>query len=222
MITIKAIHTMENCPIIAVPKTGAKRQAAYTIALAAYPALADKEVVDIDFPMEADRQRREENHRRAAEQVIRLLERTGKDVAFLTLGDPTIYSTFTYIQDVAKAEGYETELIPGVPSFCAVAARLNEALVIDGEALHVIPGSYDTIDTELKWKGTRVLMKTARSMEKVRKVLRENGLYDQSQMVQKCGMEGERVFKNLDEADDSAVYFSVIVAKDAAGQKEEA
>lgn len=213
LITLKAIRIIKECDVIAAPKTGSKRQVAFHIACQAIPGLDESKVVDIDFPMSAEREKRLEHHQKAANQVLELMEQ-GKNVAFLTLGDPSIYSTFTYVQNRVKEKGYETLLVPGVPSFCAVAARLNQPLVVDGEALHVIPGSYDTLDSELEWKGTRVLMKTARSMEKVRSALKSHGLYDNAKMVQKCGMEGERVFTDLEQADDSAVYFSIIVAKD--------
>ena len=53
----------------------------------------------------------------------------GKKVVFLTLGDPTIYSTFSYLQRIVEADGYETGCVSGIPSFCATAARINEPLV---------------------------------------------------------------------------------------------
>ena len=56
----------------------------------------------------------------ASNQIIEQLEQ-GKDVACLTLGDPTIYSTYIYIHRIVKAHGYATEIINGIPSFCAVS-----------------------------------------------------------------------------------------------------
>ena len=44
----------------------------------------------------------------------------GKDVAFLTLGDPTVYSTYLYLHRKVTARGYEAEIIPGVPSFLSL------------------------------------------------------------------------------------------------------
>ena len=63
-------------------------------------------------------------------------------MAFLTLGDPTVYSTYLYVHKRVEAAGYETEIVSGITSFCAVAARLNMGLVEKAEPLHVIPASY--------------------------------------------------------------------------------
>ena len=46
----------------------------------------------------------------------------GKDVAFLTLGDSSIYATPMYLHRILKEKGYQTKMVPGIPSFCAVAA----------------------------------------------------------------------------------------------------
>lgn len=53
-----------------------------------------------------------------------MLER-GHNVAFLTIGDPAIYSTYCYIHQRVEAHGGKAMMISGIPSFCAVAARLG-------------------------------------------------------------------------------------------------
>ena len=73
-------------------------------------------------------------YERIAEDICALLDQ-GRSVAFITLGDPTVYSTYIYVHRKVLARGYEAELIPGVPSFCAVAARLNTSLC-GGTASH--------------------------------------------------------------------------------------
>lgn len=64
-----------------------------------------------------------------------------ESVVCLTIGDPTIYSTFSYLQEIIKKRGYETQIISGVPSFCAAAAALNEPIVVGEEALHIFPNA---------------------------------------------------------------------------------
>ena len=63
---------------------------------------------------------------------------TGRDVAFITLGDPSIFSTYTYVQKKLKG-AYELETVPGITSFTACAAARNEALVEKNDILSVIP-----------------------------------------------------------------------------------
>lgn len=68
--------------------------------------------------MTHDKVRMAESHRAAAERIERQLD-DGKNVVFLTLGDPTVYSTYFYVHKRVLADGYEAEIVPGVPSFCA-------------------------------------------------------------------------------------------------------
>ncbi len=86
----------------------------------------------------------------AYEQAADLVEeqlKAGKDVACLTLGDPTIYSTYIYLHRIIKARGYETQIISGVPSFCAVSARLGDSLADRSEQLHIVPSAYGVEET---------------------------------------------------------------------------
>lgn len=96
-----------------------------------------KEIRSFAMPMTHDRAARNASHDAAADAICALIDK-GKTVAFLTLGDPTVYSTAWYVHKRVAARGCEAELIPGVPSFCAAAARLGRALCEDGEMLHII------------------------------------------------------------------------------------
>ena len=74
--------------------------------------------------MTKDRAVLEDNHNKAADAVESYLKK-GKNVVFLTLGDPTIYSTYLYVHKRILERGYQAEIVSGITSFCAVAARLN-------------------------------------------------------------------------------------------------
>lgn len=89
------------------------------------------------MPMTKDPEALAASHDRAADQVETYL-RDGKNVVFLTLGDPTVYSTFMYVHKRIKTRGYETQIISGIPSFCAAAACADMALTEAKEELHVI------------------------------------------------------------------------------------
>lgn len=91
----------------------------------AYPELADKQLIALPMPMTKDHKKLEESHDHAAELVCDMLK-SGKQVAFLTLGDPTVYSTYLYVHKRVVQAGCEAEIISGITSFCAVAARLNQ------------------------------------------------------------------------------------------------
>ena len=56
--------------------------------------------------------------------------------------DPTVYSTYLYVHKRVLADGYEAEIVPGVPSFCAAAARLGQSLGEGAEMIHIVPSSH--------------------------------------------------------------------------------
>ena len=136
LLTAKAIRLLRECDAVAAPKSTDGRQTALDIAS---PYIGqDKSILLFDMPMTHDRQARNASHDAAADALCALLDE-GKTVVFLTLGDPTIYSTYWYVHKRVAARGYAAELVPGVPSFCAAAAAMGRALCEDGEMLQIIP-----------------------------------------------------------------------------------
>ena len=85
----------------------------------------------------------------------------GKDAAFLTLGDPTVYATSMYIHQRIAGMGYRTSIVSGVPSFCAAAAKLGVSLGEKQEQIHIIPASYD-VEAAMQLPGTKILMKAGK------------------------------------------------------------
>ncbi|MBN7771903.1 precorrin-2 C(20)-methyltransferase [Clostridium aminobutyricum] len=213
LMTLKAVRLIQECDIIAVPKSGQSINVAYTIAKKAVPDFEQKHIVELDLPMTRDQQKLEQSHEAAAKQVTDWLDE-GKNVAFLTLGDPTIYSTYAYIHKLVKGKGYPTEIVPGIPSFCAVSARLNDSLTEAEEELHVIPASYTGVEEALNLRGTKVLMKSGKSISEIKQLLKKKPDQFTVKMVERCGMEGERVFDSIDQIDENASYFSVIIVRE--------
>lgn len=208
LITVKAVRIIMECDTIAVPlmKNGGKT--AYDIA-AEYTN--GKKIIELKMPMSKNFEELEKNYGAAAD-VIEAELKAGNSVAFLTLGDPTVYSTYMRIDRIMRSRGYETEIIPGITSFCAAAARLNIALCERDEAMTVIPASYD-IEKSLELKGTKILMKSSRGIGGVIEKLREKGLLERSVVVENCGMKNERIVypASGDVPDDG--YFSIVLVK---------
>ena len=149
-------------------------------------------------------------YRNAADQVEEQLK-AGRDVACLTLGDPTVYSTYIYLHRLIRDRGYRTEIISGVPSFCAVSARLGDSLADRSQQLHIIPSAYGVEDA-LKLPGTKVLMKAGSKMAAVKEALERECV--SGGMVENCGMENESIFQGVQEIPDKAGYYSLIVIKE--------
>ena len=209
LMTLKAVRLIRENEIIFVPGKNPKESAAYKIAEAVVPEIATKTLVSVSMPMVRDKDILEESHRKAVQQIESYLD-DGKNIVYLTLGDVSIYCTFTYLQKLLIEDGYAVELVSGIPSFCAAAARLNTPLVEGKEELHIIPGSYRRNET-VPYDGTTVLMKSASHMSDVKEYLREKNTTVFA--VENCGMENEKVYQSLDEIPDDAGYFSLIIAK---------
>ena len=208
--TLKAVRLIRENDVIAVPGKVAKDSVAYKIAAAVVPELADKELVPIYMPMVKDRELIDEEHKKAAKLVESYLDQ-GKNLVYLTLGDSTIYCTFSYIQHYLEADGYPVELVAGIPSFCAAAARLNTPLTEWDEPLHVLPGIHD-LDNDMALKGNYVIMKSASKMAAVKDMIRRSGR--SAVMAENCSMATEKLYHSVDEIPDDAGYFSLIIAKE--------
>lgn len=211
LLTVKAIRLINECDIIAVPGEEKEKSIAYKITKGAIPNLDEKTIVAIPMPMTKDKEVLEKNYHAGAKSIMGYLDEN-KKIGFLTLGDPTVYSTYIYLHKIISHKGYETEIVSGVPSFCAVSARLNDSLVERQEMLHVIPSSYD-IEDGLKMKGTKVLMKAGKKMGKVKAQLKEMDC--KVTMIENCGMEDEKIYRTVDEIKEDASYYSLIIVKES-------
>ena len=158
LLTRKACRVLEACPVIGAAQTARGEQLALSIARRAVD-LTGKEILSLPFSMARDLSVRQAAWRRAAAMVRQVLDR-GQDVAMVVLGDVSIYSTYCYLMELLREEGYETEMIPGVASFSAVAARLGVSLTTMEEPLHILPASQQAQWEGLTLPGTKVLMKS--------------------------------------------------------------
>ena len=210
LMTLKAVRLIRENDVIAVPGQEAKEAVSYQIAAKAVPEIAEKELLSISMPMVTDQEQLRKEHQKGALLIEQYLEQ-GKNVVYLTLGDPTVYCSFSYLQHILEADGYQVVLVSGIPSFCAAAARLNLPLAEWDEPLHIVPAVHKNREP-LHYEGNYVLMKSARHMKDVKELLRQKDL--EVRCVENCGMDTEKIYRNLEEIPDDAGYFSLIIAKE--------
>ena len=207
--TRKAVRVLEDCPVLAVPRTPAGDSLALEIAQAGAD-LTDKEIHFIDFAMSRDEEKRRQAHRRAAEAVRALLDR-GTDVAMPVLGDVSLFASSAYVAQLLEEEGCRCVRVPGVPSFCAAAARLGRSLTEPDQPLHISPGGGPGLGEALDLPGSKVLMKAGRNHQKLREELEARKLLDRAAMVENCGLPEERPFADLTGKPDSNGYFTTVI-----------
>ncbi len=202
LLTLKAIDTIKRSDKIVLPDSGAAENNALKIT---EKYIEDRETVYVPMPMTKDRAVLDESHERAADIIAGFLDE-GLAVSFLTLGDPSIYSTVMYVHRKLTKRGYDTAIIPGITSFCAAAASLNCSLCEREEMLHVIPATFrpEMMD---ELEGTKVLMKSGRAILSIKEKLSGR----RAMMVERASMEDERVYRDLNELREQPAYFSLIV-----------
>lgn len=206
LLTLKAVRVLEQCPVICAPRTKDGRMLALEIARQAVD-LTGKELLPLDFTMARDKQKQHAAHVQAASLIESRLK-TGQDAAMLNLGDVSIYATFTYMREILEARGFSSVMVPGVPSFCAVAARLGESLTAGDEPLHILPANGAGLEEALSLPGTKVLMKSGRQVAKAAALT--NG---RAALVVDCGLPTEAVYRDLAGAPEEPGYFATILVK---------
>ena len=209
LMTLKAVKRIRELKVFAIPHKNKDQCMAYQIARQAVREIEEKECLYLHMPMTKDENVLKESHELAARKVREHLDK-GEDVGFITLGDVSIYSTFTYLWERLLKEGYSTRLESGIPSFCAVAARVGIPLVSGSEELHIIPASYQIKDA-LELSGVKVLMKAGRQMRAVKEELKKCGA--SAIMVENCGMPDERIYGSLEEIPEDAGYYSLVIVR---------
>lgn len=211
LMTLKAVRLIRENEVIALPGPDARETVAYQIAVQAVPELTEKTLLSVDMPMTHDKEEMNRNHEKAAD-IIEAYLKEGRNVVFLTLGDPTIYSTFLYVQKRILNRGYQAELVSGITSFCAAAARTGTSLAEWDEQLHILPAVHK-LNNSLSLPGNYVLMKSGRKMQQVKEILKSSGR--DVVMVENCGMENEHIYRSTEEIPDDAGYYSLIIAKES-------
>lgn len=211
LLTFKAMRVIRRCPVIAAPQTKSGEMLALEIARQAVD-LSRKVIVPLHFTMSRQESERRKAHEAAAETLRGYLD-AGQDVAMLNLGDVSVYATFGYLQAILEEQGYRTAMVAGVPSFCAVAARLNRPLTGGMDTpLTIAPGSIE-LEEILATPGSKVLMKSGRQLPRVLDALEQADLLDKSALVCNCGLPEEQVWDNLTEnrPEENAGYFATIL-----------
>lgn len=189
LLTLKAKQILDNSRIIACPVKEKGEESTALNIIKQVVDLSEKEIVEVIFRMDKDKAKREQCRRKAAELLVGYLSE-GADVAMITLGDVSVYSTYTYVNQIVKSMGYETEIIPGIPSFCSGAAMAEVSLVEGNESLGVISSLKGTQSLEdmLEKFDNLVVMKAGGHMSEIAAILKARKLLDKTVVLSNIGM----------------------------------
>lgn len=221
LLTVKAKETLERCGVVAYPvRRLGEGSTAFDIAKQAVD-MSEKSVEEFLFDMDPDDSVRERCREEAMEKMCRLLD-NGEDIAMVTLGDVGIYSTYMYIDREIASRGYETEVVPGIPSFCHGAALAGIPLMIGNEGLAVVPVAKENsvlLRNALNDFDNVVVMKAFKSMPEIASMMDELGIpRGCATVVSNIGLEGEYIGPM--DTDRTYGYFTTVIIKKKGGKKE--
>ncbi|MEW6713592.1 MAG: precorrin-2 C(20)-methyltransferase [Nitrospirota bacterium] len=222
LLTLKAVRIIKESPVLCVPKG---REEGSSLALSIVEKAVDlkgKEIIESHFPMVKTRTQREEKNglddkwNEIAETILGKL-RKGAYVAFLTLGDPALYSTFFYLYDklLELQPDLDIRIIPGVSSVNASAARAGISLGLGNDRIAVLPANYmNDLKPALESFDTVVLMKVSKVFNEIVEMLSDMNLIENAVCISNAGMDDEKIFRNIREAGEEDLnYFSTLIVK---------
>ncbi len=205
LITLKAVKILSEVDVVIAP--AAKNE---SLALKIAKPHIKCHVKEMDFPMICDTDALKKIWSRNVKTIEKMLS-DGLDTAFITLGDPMIYSTYTYI--LSRLCGYEVQTVPGITSFCAAASRIGKPIAEGDVPFAVMPVSDEkSVARVLKEFDSVVLMKVSRNYDDVVKQLKHNGF--KGALVTRCGQANEKLEFDLDRhLGEKIDYLSLIIAR---------
>lgn len=217
LLTRKAERIIRSAAVICAP-TGAADAASYALSIVAdLVDPARQEVLSQVFPMRKDQEGLEAFWEDAAAQVAERV-RAGKDVAFITIGDPFLYSTFLYLYRIFRKRYPEilVEIVPGISSINAAAAAAGVPLGMAAERIAILPTTYE--DDELRRTfadfDTVILMKVNRVFDRIYALLKELGLERNGVFVRRVGSADEEVVFDLERlVGEKLDYLSLLIVR---------
>ncbi len=233
LLTLKAVRILREVPVLCVPKG---REEGTSLALSIIQGavtLDGKEIVELHFPMQKTRSQEpgarglekqekadtidlETKWQEAVAAILTRLDR-GLDAAFVTIGDPGIYSTFFYLYDrlLERRPALAIEIVPGISSINAAAARAGISLGLGNERMAILPANYlESLPETLEKFDTVVLMKVNKVFDVVKETLARMNLIPHAVYVARAGMKDEKVFKDIRQVhEDDLNYFSLIIVR---------
>ncbi len=215
LLTLRAVNILGSVDVILA---AASPRNTYSTALdIAKPHINAKAQIErLDFPMTHDKETLREAWHKAATRTMEILS-TGKDAAFLTLGDPLIYSTFGYLAQTIKQhnDDIEFEVISGITSFQAAAARTGTVLCEGHENLLILPGinGGDKLSKGLDSSDNTVILKAYKNFTAICEALEGADRMQNALLASYVCQEGESIYPDLTSIEGVPPYLSLIISK---------
>lgn len=212
LLTILAVDVLKSVDIVAIPKSKMdKESVAWDIAKVHCPSQV--RLMELEMPMTPDQDILTKAWEDGARVLLEELKQ-GKSVAFITLGDPSLYSTYSYLLNIMQAELPQECIItvPGITAMAAAAASINLPLATGDEPLLILPSTEDV--SEYLGFPNIVLMKVSRRLPEMLSLLEEKGR--KAVLLTRLGQPEEKIRwepKSSDFKSEKIDYLSLLLVK---------
>ena len=216
LLTLKALRIIQAAPVVCVPQSESSTDS-YALGIVRQYLDKDKqEILRLSFPVD-DPEGAAGVWRSGADTLAHRLYR-GQDVAFVTEGDPMLFSTFSYVLEAITAghPSIPVEIVPGVSSVMAAAASSRVPLATHGQRLAVLPAvsGIDDLSQAIASYDTIVLMKVNRELLQILDNLETLGLASKSVYVRRVTTAAEKVVHDVTKLTQEDIdYFSLLIVK---------
>lgn len=215
LLTLKAKRIMNSVDVLLCPvkKMGAS---SYALEIVSPNLDEDVHVFELLYPMHYDKDALNTQWIENGLIISNLLK-SGKSCAFITLGDPTVYSTFMYTLPYIDEAYFDLEVVPGITSFCAVAAVAKQPLMLWEEGLTIIPvrkNDREALMASIQAHENIVLMKPTSDTSAIISILKALKLEDKFMLISKVGREDTLVITDIEALEKGKLpYLSTMIIK---------
>ncbi|UOE53409.1 precorrin-2 C(20)-methyltransferase [Bacillus sp. CMF12] len=216
LITVKAFRKLQESPVIAYPKKlrGSKSYAHRIVDMYINPE--EKEMLGLVFPMTKDKDTLRAEWTKSAEAIYGFLSK-GKDVAFVTEGDPMLFSTFIHLMKLMQTMHPDVpiETVAGISSFNGSVNRLGIALADGDDHVAMIPATENMEEMRrvIESHDAIVFIKVAKVLNDMLNLLEEMNLLEKTHVVTKVTSD-EEVIWNVHELRGAELnYLSCMVVR---------
>lgn len=211
LVTLKAARIIKETDIIFAPQS---RSGKPSVALKIVQPIIDErdtecEILQPLFPMTEDKDYLDKSWNDAAEMLYEKLSK-GLDAVFVTLGDPTVFSTFSYVSKLLQEKGVDVVLVPGITAMTACSTTAGIQLTEQDDIMLVVPQVDDRLPKILPYVDTLVAMKTSRHLDVLEDCINNDPREKEIVSVQNCTMENEEIVHGFV---DNKKYFSTSIIK---------
>lgn len=214
LLTLRAAKLIEDCDALIAPKS---ERSASSLALGIVQAhVRQQEILEHVYPMARDQERTRASWGEVADWAAERM-RQGRSVVQITLGDPLIFSTSSYLLDALRERGLQDRLhvVPGISAMQATASAFQEDLTLQEDRLTLMPATdQKAVENALDNSETVVLYKVADNLSAITDLLERKNMLENARLAFAVEQDRQELVSDLRSVRDSKLgYMSVIMVR---------